>query len=213
MKVELIIWDFDGTLANTFPITFESINDAIEPFIGRRMPNAEIMPYFGQPDDEIVKTIVGQECESEAVAKLYEAMPRYVQRLRLFDGIEEVLRECHSHGIKLALLTGRGKVTTHLMIAALGIKDEFSMILTGNEVARVKPHPDGPLQICGALTVKPQNTLMIGDTVADALAAKSAGMHFIACTWDAYCEPEKLSAAGAERLINEPRELHQFLFG
>lgn len=206
----VLVFDLDGTLTDTLPGTFRAFQDAVEPALGRRPTEAEILSRFGPADHRIVAEWVGPEAAPEAQNRLYAAYAREFSRVRAFPGIPELLRDLRREGRRLGLFTGRGRPSTDVLLAALGFEALFESTVTGEEVPRPKPAPDGLLAVLDAMGALPAEAVYVGDTVKDAEAAFAAGAEFLAAAWGSP-EPGRLADLGP--VLSSPGELRTALLG
>jgi phosphoglycolate phosphatase-like HAD superfamily hydrolase len=88
--------------------------------------------------------------------------------------------------------------------------DCFQLVLTRNEVTKMKPHPDGVHKALEVLQVRPEETVFVGDGVIDMMAAVKAGVHPIGVVSGAKGEKE-LRAAGATHVIHSIKFLPALL--
>ena len=112
-------------------------------------------------------------------------------------GWREALDALKERGIPMAVFTGKGRRTAEITLDVLGLASYFSMIVTGNDVTRYKPHGEGICRILERLGVSPSETVMVGDSMADVHASRDAGVVMAAVLWDAY-DRERVLAAGTD---------------
>ncbi len=79
-------------------------------------------------------------------------------------------------------------------------------MVSGNDVVRHKPHPEGIIRILTHFGVDPGTTLMVGDSMSDILAAKAAGVRMAAVLWDTY-DRERVTAADPDTLFESVGEM------
>lgn len=193
-----VVFDMDGTLTNTHRLIFDSFNHIVEIYRGGRMADHEIAALFGPPEEGALRSIVGDE-------RLDEAMQRYLDFYRaqhrslasVYAGIPELLEELSDRGVLLALFTGKGRHTTAISLETLGLTRFFRMVVTGNDVVRHKPSGEGIASIIAEFQVPRGRTLMVGDSVADILAAREAGVPVASVLWDSY---------GKDRVLQHERD-------
>lgn len=207
----LVIWDLDGTLVDSLPVTLEAFRDATEPYLGRRLSDSEVTAHFGQSEERILARIVGEASAAACYRRVVELMSGRLTDVRPFAGIPETLRVLVEAGYRLALCTGRGRHGTGFLLRHLGFDSHFLKVITSDDVENPKPHPEGVLRICSELGAGPGAAVMVGDTPADVRAGRLAGIHSIGCAWDAMADARALEEAGASRVIREPRELFDWL--
>ncbi|WP_251081456.1 HAD family hydrolase, partial [Frankia sp. Mgl5] len=78
--------------------------------------------------------------------------------------------------MKLGIVTGKGSNSAEISIAQLQLAPFFPVVITGDDVAEPKPHPEGILLAMKLLQAEPQTTLYVGDSDSDIKAAKAAGV-------------------------------------
>jgi phosphoglycolate phosphatase len=81
-----------------------------------------------------------------------------------------------SAGHTLALATTDTRVSTEAHLRALGIDRFFSAVVCGDDGIPLKPAPDMALAVCARLGIAPSEAIMIGDSAADMVMARSAGL-------------------------------------
>jgi 2-phosphoglycolate phosphatase len=210
---EAIIFDLDGTLADTIPLIVSSFNAACRVPLGRELSSEAVIARFGIPDAAMVRRELQEfpaATAEEAVEKFYRHYETEHGMVAAFPGVPELLRALHGRGIPLGLMTGKGRRTADITLRALGWEDFFGSVVTGEDIEHQKPHPEGVLKAAQALNVAPQNCLFIGDSPADIEAGQAAAMKTVAVVWHAYYK-DKLRASGADFWAETPAELAAFL--
>lgn len=95
--------------------------------------------------------------------------------VQVIDGVGEAVKELHSRGYILAVVTTDDAAKAAENLKTLGLESYFSAVLGCDMVENCKPAPDLVLEACRVLGVKPGETAVIGDTVADMLMGRAAG--------------------------------------
>lgn len=208
---KLIIWDLDGTLVNSMPVTFEAFNDGIEAFLGRRLLPSEIKKHFGPAEDEVVANIVGRENAAKCYEIVCQSLIERLQQIAPFDGIIEALEALKSKGHQSAIFTGRGRLGTDIILNHLSWQTRFDLIVTSNEVKNTKPHPEGIFQLCKKLNFDPHDAIMIGDSPLDVKAGKDAGAETLGCVWDTMANQDALIAAKPALVVTHPKDVEAFI--
>ena len=197
-RLSCVIFDVDGTLTNTNTLIFETFNHVARAHLGRAFSPEEIIGLFGPPEEGAVEKVFGRDRTPQIMDELC-AFYRDNHSLlaRLHEGMDDALRILKGAGIKLAVFTGKGRRTAALTLEAFGIKDYFEMVVTGNDVVNHKPDGEGITRILEGLGVSAQETVMVGDSMADVRASRQAGVAMAAVLWDAY-DRQKMLGAGSE---------------
>lgn len=209
--VNLIVWDLDGTLVNSLPTTIQAFSTGMEPFLGRLLTVEEFKSHMGASEEQMIRKIVGDEKAQACIKHVRKTMQRNMNRITLFEGIAETLSH-FKEKLPMAIFTGRGHYGTQSILNHLQIGKHFDFIVTSDDVANHKPHPEGLFKICEQFKVDPINTVMIGDSPLDILAGKKAGVKTIACTWSSVLgERDKLISAQPDYQAAHPLEIHSFI--
>jgi HAD superfamily hydrolase (TIGR01509 family) len=120
--------------------------------------------------------------------------------------MESVLRFLKERGLRLAVFTGKGRHTTRITLEALGITPYFDLVVSGNDVDRHKPHPEGIIRILTHFGLEARTTLMVGDSMNDILAAQGAGVRVAGVLWDTY-DRARVTAANPDSLFESVGEM------
>jgi phosphoglycolate phosphatase/pyrophosphatase PpaX len=207
-RFRTIVFDFDGTIANTLPLIYRVFNTVLEPRIGRRLPDAEIRSHFGPPDQTILGRYVGEVEQAAAFAEYVERYrAHHHEHVHLYDGIHDLLVAARQDGVRIGVMTGKSRVTAKISFHALGIDDLIDVLVAGDDVAMPKPHPEGVLRVLAELghtTGEPG--AMVGDSAADVYAGRDAGLTTVGVTWGVP-EHDDLRAAGPDVICDSTAEL------
>lgn len=188
-----VVFDMDGTLTNTNRLIFDSFNHIVETYRGGRMADHEIAALFGPPEEGALRAIVGDECLEEAMQRYLDFYRAHHRSLAsVYVGIPELLEELYDRGVLLALFTGKGRQTAAISLEILGLTRFFRKVVTGNDVVRHKPSGEGIASILAEFRVPRERTLMVGDSAADILAAREAGVPVASVLWDSYAKERVL---------------------
>jgi len=196
-----MVFDMDGTLTHTNDLIFASFNHVARKRLGREFSPAEIIGFFGPPEEGAVEKIFGKEHVDDIMDELC-SFYRAEHRVRAFlhPGMEDVLRLLKQHDVKMAVFTGKGRRTAAITLDVLQIDGYFDLVITGNDVLRHKPDPEGLFRVLHDLGVAPDRTVMVGDSMADVRASRGAGVGMAAVLWDSY-ERDRVRESGVECLF------------
>ncbi len=209
-RLSCVIFDIDGTLARTNDLIFATFNHVAEKHLGRRYEPREIIAHFGPPEEGAVETIFGSAMVPVVMDEMCLYYKEHHQAMAgAHEGIVNVLALLKHHGIRLAVFTGKGRRTAAITLAELGMTTYFEHVVTGNDVASFKPHPEGILQVLTKFGVSPRETVMVGDSMADFNAARGAGVAFAAVLWDAY-DHHRVIEAGPDYCFHAVNEFESW---
>ncbi len=207
-----VIFDFDGTLLDTFPAISIGFNAALSPVFNRTYTDAEVISHFGPPDEGMIANMLKNHSRAEydaAIERYFAAFEEADQPIQPFDGIVELLDELAARDIPLGIMTGKGRRAAELTIQRLNWHSRFCTVITGDD-AVAKPAPDGPLLAARELGIAPQHCVYVGDSPADVSAATAAGMKSVVAGWHGFFH-EKLRPMNYDFWANTPAELATWL--
>jgi beta-phosphoglucomutase len=212
MAVRAIIFDLDGTLADTEQLHFEAFNAVLRPY-GIEIPRADYFRRLIGYNDRDCFTLLLREHEKPAREALvgeliaqktgvYQAI--VAERQVLFPGAAEFVRSC-ANRFPLALVTGTLRAEAEMILRKAEIRGLFADILAAEDVELGKPEPDGFNMALGRLgyILRPHPPLLaaeclaIEDTAAGIEAARRAGMRVLAVAQTV--SPSELAAADLVR--------------
>lgn len=207
-----LIFDLDGTLADTLPLIYEAFNDALGPELGRSLSPEEIRSLFGPPDNAVIRAVVEPDRQDAAIERYVSTyQERHHELVQLFDGIAELIEEAHAAGMRLAVVTGKSRATALMTLEILGVLDDFDVIYAGDDVDRPKPDPMALQMALDDLAHdEPARAVMIGDSAADVIAGKAAGVSTIGVLWGSP-DHDALLGAGPDLVCASIDELRDAL--
>jgi len=214
MRFHAVLFDFDGTLVDSFAGITASTNHVRQHYGLPPMTEAEIRVYVGLGLPNLMETVVPVAPLEEAIA-LYRAHHPSVMisGTRLLPGVSETLRALHDRGVLLAICSNKAVVFTRELVSALGIGPWFSAILGPDDVAgRPKPDPAMLIEAIQRLGVPREQTVYVGDMAVDVHAGKAAGLEVWLVEGGAVGR-ESAVAAGPDRILKRFDELQELLPG
>lgn len=206
-----IIFDFDGTLADTNRGIIDTFQATLEKMGRKRIDEQKIKSVIGLPlkQNFTVAADMSDE-EAERAVAIYRDLFHDVamKSIVIFPGVEETLRTLAERGVPMAIASSRGTPTLHEISSMLGIDRFIPLRLTfGVEaVARPKPAPDLVHLILSQTGAKPEETLVVGDATFDLEMGKAAGAHTCGVTYGNQ-SAQQLATACPDYLIDDLRKL------
>ncbi|MCT2399696.1 HAD-IA family hydrolase [Novosphingobium mangrovi (ex Huang et al. 2023)] len=214
--MKLAVFDCDGTLIDGQASICEAMEIAFAAFDLPAPSRGNIRRAVGLSLPRAIRQLLPDSSEEQqhAMADAYKEAFRTARSegrvaQPLFPGIEDLLRTLHGAGWTLGVATGMSDRGLAHCLADNGISDLFVTLQTADRHPS-KPHPamlEEALFEAGAL---PEEAVMIGDTGYDMQMATSAGTRAIGVDWG-YHHPHELIAAGAEKVVETPAELLEYL--
>jgi len=181
--VKLVIWDFDGTLADTRPIIEAGMDHALQVLGLPGSVRDEWLKYVGLPVEEGIQRTFGPlGLALETVLPAYRTFKHaeHEHLIKGFDGITELLATLHGKGILQAIASSKRGEPLRRQVAALEWAPYFHPLITPDDVRNAKPDPESILLILAQLGVDPASAVMVGDTPFDLEMAQRAGVRSVA---------------------------------
>lgn len=175
-KYKYVLLDWDGNLAKTLDVWLVAFRTVLE-CRGVHKTDEQIAASFGLFETYIATW--GVKDIDKAIDEADEIAKRQLPHVALYPDALEVLQWLHDSGRKLALVTTSGRDKIEEPLRAHNITQFFDVIVTGDEVAHVKPHPESLDRALVLLGGTKTEAVMIGDTDKDIGAANNAGIDSI----------------------------------
>lgn len=184
MKYTSILFDFDGTLANTNGLVIGSWKHAFRVLKGIEQSEEEIKKTFGEPLAVSMEKFFPDVPVEEAIATYRSYQKDVFENLiEPFDGMVELIKGLKAKGYKVAVTTSRMGASTMAGLRKFGLADIFDAIVTSDDTTKHKPDPEPVLITLEKLGAKPEEALMIGDSMFDIKCAHNAGVKAVLVGW------------------------------
>jgi len=214
--IKAVLFDLDGTLADTAPDLAYALNRQREQLGLSALPLSSIRPYVSQGGRGLMK--IGFDLAPGDPAyqvRRNEFLDFYEERLchdtQLFIGIPEVLAELEARGLPWGVVTNKMERFTLPLLQKLQLDRRASCIVSGDTGINSKPHPEPLLLASGKIGVPAPACVYVGDDERDVLAARAAGMQSIVARYGYLGNGVSPETWGADAYIFSPLEILQFL--
>lgn len=178
MPIAAVLFDFDGTLADSFTAITNSTNFVRQSYGLPVLPEAEVREYVGYGLPNLLQELVPTANPAEAVARYREHhRGAMVTDTRLMPGVTDTLPELVRRGLKLAVCSNKGVSFTRELVSALGIGSYFVAVLGPEDVGgRAKPDPAMLHEGLARTGAGVDTAVYVGDMGIDVRVARAAGM-------------------------------------
>ncbi|WP_026021801.1 HAD family hydrolase [Bacillus timonensis] len=201
--MKAIIFDFDGTLADTLPVCFYAFQSVFKEFDNIEVTPDEIKAMFGPSETGIIKENLMDSNHDKAIELYYEKYNEKHRELVVENKeINDLLLLLKREGYKLGIVTGKASRSLLISLNCLNMNDIFDVIITGDDVTIPKPHPEGLNKALAQLNIKNTDAIFLGDSDADILAGKEANVHTIGVQWLPNYQTLEFSVQPDEKLSN-----------
>jgi phosphoglycolate phosphatase len=209
--VTAVLFDFDGTLADSFPAITASTNHVRSLYGLPPMTEAEIRVFVGLGLEHLMRTLVPTAPPADAVAAYREHHPTVmVEGTRLFPGVADTLAELRRRGYRMAVCSNKAVRFTRALVDALGLGPVFREVLGPEDVGRPKPDPAMLVEGIRRLGAAASEAVYVGDMAVDVHTGQAAGVPVWLVLGGA-TGTEDATAAGPDRVLAEFHELLELL--
>jgi beta-phosphoglucomutase len=184
MILRAVLWDLDGTLVDSEAYHWRSWRDAMRQE-GVELSYDRFLASFGQRNDRILATWMGDGVETQRVQRIGDAKEAEYRRLAETEGLtplpgaREWLASLKADGWKQAIASSAPRLNVETMLRVLHLDPFFDGIVSAEDVTVGKPDPQVFLKAAEKLRVPPSRCVVVEDAAAGVEAAKRAGMRSI----------------------------------
>lgn len=210
--IKALIYDLDGTLADTLPSLCQAINMTMDHYGAPLRTCEDVRLAIGNGARMLVKRLLPDALanhEDKVTEALLYYNARYAETYTAadcYDGIQDAVTALCHRGYTSAVLSNKPDRYTVALCRILFPENTFALTRGQQEGVPTKPDPTAPLSIAARLGVKPEECAFIGDSEVDIRTAKNAGMMSVGCAWG-YRSADDLRAEGADAVIDTPDQL------
>ena len=185
-KYELILFDLDGTVADTDEMIVQTMNYLYDKYRnGKRTPREEIYYFSGPPIyDTLTKEFPDQDFDFMFQEFVKESSKNYPKYVTLYPHTKETLLKLKENGYKLGIITNKMHNPTLMCLKLIGLEGIFDSLVCYDDVSNPKPHKDTVDMAMKELNVSDYTkVLYIGDNKIDLDTANNAGIDGVLVTW------------------------------
>ena len=184
--IDTVVFDFDGTIMDTNDVIIGSWQHVYRTLRGKEGDLKYILSTFGEPLEYSMMTSF-PEVDVEESVKIYRDWhrERFLDMIKLFPGITEMLQEVKARGYKTGIASSRLRLTLEQGLNKYDLGKYFDAIVAVEDTENPKPAPDIVLKTLDLLDAKPENAIMIGDSRLDMVCAHNAGVPAVLVSWSA----------------------------
>lgn len=211
--MKAVIFDFDGTIADTISAIREGINLVMDELGFPRHTDEEVLTFVNHGSRELLRRALPKELrtDEEMVTKALSLYDKHYLTVcyhtdRTYPGVKELIERLHGKGYAIGILSNKQAPVLEKLAASLlkeGTYDAVQGVFPG---APTKPDPFLSHRIQERLGVLPADCIFVGDSDVDVATAKNGGMTHVAVTWG-FASEEHLKEVGATRFAHTAEEL------
>ncbi len=218
-RPKMILIDVDGTLVDSVPDLAFCVDAMMERLDRPPYGEAVVRNWVGNGVERLVRrALIGQLDGEPDEADFQRALPIFIQLYRentsghsyLYPGIREGLDYLQDAGYPLGCVTNKAAQFTEPLLRDLGVRDYFDIVISGDTLPRKKPDPLPLLHAAKHFGVSPDTALMVGDSVSDVKAARTASFAIV-CMSYGYNHGIDIRTADPDAVIDSLTELSGLL--
>jgi pyrophosphatase PpaX len=209
MRLKGVIFDLDGTLADTMPLCRAAFVDVFGRFADRPWTVAEIEALYGPSEEGIVR-----HATADRAAECLEAYLAFYERehdalARPIAEVDTLLGWLAERSVRLAVVTGKGALSAEVTLQRLGLHQYIQEVRCGSPDGSVKPA--AIRDILQSWRADPADVAYVGDAPGDMRASAEVSTLPLGAAWADGADADALRAAGAVAVFSSPRALQHWL--
>ena len=219
MGPELVLFDLDGTLIDSVPDLAAAIDYMLRQLERDEAGAERVATWVGNGADKLVRRALAegdewlaQRLDADSVAEARQYFDQaYLEHLHhatgVYDGVEGLFQTLQGGLTRhMALVTNKPRLFTEPLLESLGWQTLFDCVVCGDDLDEKKPSPKPLLHICEQLGLEPAQTLMIGDSRNDVMAARLAGIPIVAVSYG-YNHGEDIALSQPDWIVRSLQDL------
>lgn len=208
--IKALIFDLDGTLADTCTSIAEAVNAACDHYGFTRKSYEQVKSALGNGAQKLIAAMIPEEYQNRIgeILDFYnnEYAKVFMKVDKCYDGMKETVEAMKKDGYRMAVLSNKPDRFTKAMVEKLFEDSMPFEIIAGQTEKKRKPSPEVPLEMAEKLGVKPSECAFIGDSDVDVMTARNSGMLSVGVSWG-YRGHKALKEIGADIIVDSPAEL------
>jgi phosphoglycolate phosphatase len=214
--IAAVLFDLDGTLIDSAPDLASAVNDMLQQRGRVALPYEALRPHAGSGARGMLAmafgvspSMVEYQALKDEFYLAYEA--RMLEQTRLFDAVSGLLDTLDARELAWGIVTNKALRFAQAGAQALGLLPRAGALVAGDSTPHTKPHPAPLLEAARRMGLPPERCVYVGDDLRDMLAGRAAGMATLAAAWGYLGLDSPPHAWGADRVLDQPGELLQWL--
>lgn len=210
-----ILFDFDGTLANTIDLIVAAFEHTCATALDFKPPRQEIINTIGLPLGEALELLTGIH-EPERIVQLRQVYGQFNAdnhdtMIKPIEGVAELLPELRRRDIKLAVVSSKKLYMLQRGMNCLGMTQYIDATVSVLDTEHGKPAPDPMLLACERLGLAPDECLCVGDSPFDIQSGNAAGCYTVAVEYTQLDWQNLLEKGKPDYTIAQPLDLLKLL--
>lgn len=208
-----ILFDFDGTLANTIDLIVATFEYSCQKILGYKPSREAIVNTIGLPLADAFVVLTNEPAKLEELRAAYSRFNQehHDSMIEPIPGVEALLAELKRRGLKIAVVTSKKPPMLHRGLNCLKLSGYIDAVVTVLDTKLGKPHPEPVLLGCEKLGLKPQECICVGDSPYDMQSGRAARTVTAAVKYTAFPLDKVLLEGVPDFVIDEPEALLELI--
>ena len=200
--IKSIVFDIDGTMLNSEYADLRSFQETIFELKNEYVEMSELTFALGIPGKVALEQVGISDTENGN--RIWNShMAKYAHTMKLFDDIEQVIKELKMRGYKLGIITSKNRKEYTHDFTPFGLSNYFDTVICVEDSGRPKPSPDPMLKYLEVSGTSRDSIIYIGDTIYDMQCASAAGVRFGLAVWGSHVAGQ----VKADYYFNTPKDI------
>ncbi len=211
MPIRCVIFDIDGTMADTLPICVEAFQNTLRKATGIAYRPEEITRYFSIAEGGILAKFVADDIFPQTLAAYYMELEDLHRRINpVLPGIPALLDQLSARSMPMGVVTGKGTKSALLTLQAMDLSKYFPYVECGSD--NVPDKTIGLRKILEAYNIAPQDSVYIGDMESDIKDALKVGMFAAGAAWASTATLQKNGWEPGVEIFSKVEDFQSWLF-
>ncbi len=212
MSIRTVLFDLDGTLADTAPDLAFALNAVLRQHQREPLPLTDIRPVVSHGSIGLIRLGFGLSPDDPEFGPVREELLAiYAEHLandtRLFPGMDTVLARLEQSGRNWGVVTNKPAWLTEPLLEQMGLAQRAACIISGDTLPKRKPHPEPVLLACELAGSRPSECVYVGDAERDVQAGRNANVHTLIALFGYLGDGDEPQSWGATGLVAQPQDI------
>jgi len=214
--MRLVLFDLDGTFADTAPDMAYALNRTLELHGRQHIPLDIIRPHVSHGGIALIRLGFELEPDHPDFPDLRQPFLDFYRSnltrgTRLFPGIQSLIDQLGARSIAWGIVTNKPGWLTDPLMEQLQITPRATCIVSGDTTVKAKPHPEPIIYACNLAGIQPVETLYVGDAERDIIAGNRAGTRTLTALFGYIGDSDRPEQWQADGAISHPMQILDWL--
>lgn len=210
MSKKIVCFDFDGVIISSAEVQRCAFNESYQQVTGKCAEEKLLQEFFHNSGDSLKNIFEKMRLPLEMIEHYRKVSIDQMDKIRVFDGMRELLEKLKQNDILCGLCTGKDRKRTMMILDKLELAQYFTSVVCSDDVSKAKPDPESLFTLMKNMNATPDNVVMVGDANNDVKCARGAKVPVISVSWGDV-EREVLLQENPDYLADTVAELEEYI--